>query len=93
MISLGQKSILSINPMILFLIFFLLALATFFNTFLYFFRMVVQTCHVTFWNQCVQLHLTVRSKGQGQILIKYAHFGRYGAKKKKVVKGCQYSDI
>ena len=50
-------------------------------------RMVVQTCHVAFWNQCVKLHLTIRSKVK--ILIKYAHFGRYGAKKKV----CQYSDI
>ena len=48
-------------------------------------RMVVQTCHVAFWNRCVKLHLTYEVKGQNP----NAHFGRHGAKKKV----CQYSDI
>ena len=48
-------------------------------------RMVVQTCHVACWNQFVKLHLTMGSEGHRSNLEKYAYFGRYGAKKKKVV--------
>ena len=48
--------------------------------------MVVQTCHVVFWNQHVKLHLTMRSKGQRSNREIYAYFARYVLQKKILIK-------
>ena len=48
-------------------------------------RMVVQTCHVAFWNQCVKLHLTMRSKKvKGQNPNKICSFWETWGKEKSL---------